>query len=105
MTASALQKPVLAWALILTATFAGSAQAGDASEEGRWLDLLSKGDAAHTENLALVEREDEEYVSLERGWLDRLRGEEGKEDLDLTRMQYQTDIGEEFLQVRFFYNF
>ncbi|MYM64966.1 hypothetical protein [Pseudomaricurvus sp. HS19] len=105
MTASALQKPVLVWALLLTASLAGGAQAGEASEEGRWLDLLSHGDAAHSENLALVEREDEDYLSLEQGWLDRLRGEESKEDLDLTRMRYQTDIGQEFMQVRFFYNF
>ena len=101
-----IPRPTLTAALFLTASLVtGYTQAGEPSDEGRWLDLLSKGDAAHSENLALVEREDEEYVSLERGWLDRLRGEENEDEQQLTRMQYQTDVGERFMQVRFFYNF
>ena len=98
--------PLRTLALTVTLLATHMVSASSSSDEPQWLEMLSQGGAAYRTDLALVEYQDDEYLSLEKGWLSRLQGDDSDHANELgTDMHYQTDFSDRFLRVRFFYPF
>ncbi len=93
--------------LMLWSLFSGSALAADTSQETAWLQYLKKANKSGEMPMLRAHMEDEDQISLTREDLMKLTGQyDEEEELRRSReLNYQADVSESYLQLKFFYQF